>query len=192
MYVGAAKNRSGLASLAVCIGTLLVFTTLRARAEDDLFATVRLRGGFDFNPTLVENGRTSALLGFDGAIAAGHEADGYQAGLAAEVSETDYANPTVVASQHQKLTFKIANKDQADVAVTATTTADHSLGIGLSHAITDDLLKRVRESKGESAYSVVTSVPASVTLFLSSTAASLPSASTLIPQSTRISAGLPN
>jgi hypothetical protein len=94
-----------------------------AAAEDDFAASLRLRGGFDSNP-LFSNGTAvggSAFLGTDAALAAARKESNYSLGVAAEASDTQYANPNVVPSLSGKVVLRgMLGDDNASISSTTT------------------------------------------------------------------------
>ncbi|MBY0381973.1 MAG: outer membrane beta-barrel protein [Xanthobacteraceae bacterium] len=94
-----------------------------AIAEDDFVASLRLRGGYDSNP-LFSNGSGaggSAFIGTDAALAAARKADGYSLGVAAEASDTQYANSQVVPALSGKVVLRgMLGDDNASIASTTT------------------------------------------------------------------------
>jgi len=94
-----------------------------AMAEDDFAASLRLRGGYDSNP-LFSNGSVaggSAFVGTDAALAAARKADGYSFGVAAEASDTQYANSQVVPALSGNVVLRgMLGNDNASVASTTT------------------------------------------------------------------------
>jgi hypothetical protein len=95
-----------------------------SHAEDTFLASVRLRAGFDANPTLVENPRGTGFIGLDAAFAAGHDNGAWSLGVVGEASSTRYLDQAIVPAESGKLTLAIANKAAADkIGLRATTTA---------------------------------------------------------------------
>lgn len=80
-----------------------------AQAEELLLGSVRLRGGFDPNPTLLPGGKSSAFTGLDGAFAAGREQDGRKVGLVGEYERTDYFSSGLVPTDRAKLSLEAEN-----------------------------------------------------------------------------------
>jgi hypothetical protein len=80
---------------ALLCGSLLVAALHPARADDEFVASLRLRGGFDSNPQFSNGGGIggSAFIGTDASMAAAHKDGDTSLGVAAEASQTQYANP---------------------------------------------------------------------------------------------------
>jgi hypothetical protein len=97
-----------------------------ARAEDVALASLRLRGGYDANPTLSAQGRGTGLIGADLAFAVGTENDDVKAGIVGEASVTRYADPAVLPSRHEKLKLELANKEQGGLSLRSTTSLEQT------------------------------------------------------------------
>ena len=112
--------------LATCACGFAAVTIAGARAEDVALASLRLRGGYDANPTLSAQGRGTGLIGADLAFALGTENDDVKAGIVGEASATRYADPSILPGHHEKLKLELANKEQAGLSVRSTTSLDQT------------------------------------------------------------------
>jgi hypothetical protein len=101
-----------LPQVFLIVGCLGLIGT-HASAEDDFTASFRLRGGFDSNPQFsIGQGRGSAFIAADTALAAGMKADGYTLGVAAEANTTHYAQPLLTPSRGGKVILRGAIGDE--------------------------------------------------------------------------------
>lgn len=99
-----------------------------ARAEDELAASLRLRGGFDSNPQFsIGNGiGGSAFIGTDASMAAAHKDGDTSLGIAAEASQTQYANPQATPALSGKVIMRgMLGSDDLNVS-SVTTISDVS------------------------------------------------------------------
>jgi hypothetical protein len=113
---------------AVLCGSLLVAAFHPAWAEDEFAASLRLRGGFDSNPQFsTGNGiGGSAFIGTDASMAAAHKDGDTSLGVAAEASQTQYANPQATPALSGKIVIRgMLGGDDLNVS-SVTTIADTS------------------------------------------------------------------
>jgi hypothetical protein len=105
----------------------MAFIGSAAAADDDFTASFRLRGGFDSNPQFsAGQGRGSAFVATDTALAAGTKADGYTLGVAAEANATHYAQPQLTPSLGGKVILRGSLGDDDFRLDSTTTFADTS------------------------------------------------------------------
>lgn len=99
-----------------------------ARAEDEFAASLRLRGGYDSNPQF-SNGSGiggSAFIGTDASMAAAHKDGDTSLGIAAEASQTQYANPQATPALSGKAIIRgMLGSDDLNVS-SVTTVSDVS------------------------------------------------------------------
>jgi hypothetical protein len=113
---------------AVLCGSLLVAAFHPAWAGDEFAASLRLRGGFDSNPQF-SNGSGiggSAFIGTDASMAAAHKDGDTSLGVAAEASQTQYANPQAMPALSGKIVIRgMLGGDDLNIS-SVTTIADTS------------------------------------------------------------------
>lgn len=113
---------------AVLCGSLLVAAFHPAWAGDEFAASLRLRGGFDSNPQF-SNGSGiggSAFIGTDASMAAAHKDGDTSLGVAAEASQTQYANPQAMSALSGKIVIRgMLGSDDLNIS-SVTTIADTS------------------------------------------------------------------
>ncbi|MEH6950162.1 outer membrane beta-barrel protein [Nitrobacter sp. NHB1] len=128
--------------IAGCVGLI----GSHASAEDDFTASFRLRGGFDSNPQFsIGQGRGSAFIAADTALAAGMKADGYTLGVAAEANATHYAQPLLTPARGGKVILRGSIGDD-DLKLDSTSTIADTSTYNLRST---DLIQSVR---GEARY----------------------------------------
>lgn len=128
--------------IAGCLGLI----GSHAFAEDDFTASFRLRGGFDSNPQFsIGQGRGSAFIAADTALAAGMKADGYTLGVAAEANATHYAQPLLTPARGGKVILRGSIGDD-DLKLDSTSTIADTSTYNLRST---DLIQSVR---GEARY----------------------------------------
>lgn len=111
----------------VLCAACMAFIGSAAAADDDFTASFRLRGGFDSNPQFsAGQGRGSAFVATDTALAAGTKADGYTLGVAAEANATHYAQPQLTPSLGGKVILRGSLGDDDFRLDSTTTFADTS------------------------------------------------------------------
>ena len=111
----------------VLCAACMAFIGSAAAADDDFTASFRLRGGFDSNPQFsAGQGRGSAFVATDTALAAGTKADGYTLGVAAEANATHYAQPQLTPSLGGKVILRGSLGDDDFKLDSTTTLADAS------------------------------------------------------------------
>src|SRR3569623_288638 len=113
---------------AVVCGSLLVAALHPAWAEDEFAASLRLRGGFDSNPQFsTGNGSGgSAFIGTDASMVAAHKDGDTSLGVAAEASQTQYANPQATPALSGKIIIRgMLGGDALNIS-TVTTIKDKS------------------------------------------------------------------
>jgi len=86
-------------------------------AEDEMIASLRLRGGYDSNPVLLAAPRGLAFAGMDAVAVLGRKADGLSAGLVAEASHTRYEDASVDPVQRYKLRAQFENPERNGLSV---------------------------------------------------------------------------
>lgn len=93
---------------ALLCGSLVVAVTHPAWAEDEFVASLRLRGGYDSNPQFSNGGGIggSAFIGTDASMAAAHKNGDTSLGIAAEASQTQYANPQATPALNGKVIIR--------------------------------------------------------------------------------------
>ncbi len=120
--------RGGMLRNALLCGSLIVAAIHPALAEDDFVASLRLRGGLDSNPQF-SNGSGiggSAFIGTDASMAAAHKDGDTSLGIAAEASQTQYANPQATSGLSGKVIMRgMLGSDDLNVS-SVTTIADVS------------------------------------------------------------------
>jgi hypothetical protein len=84
--------------------------------------SVRLRGGFDSNPTLISPAEGSVFSGIDAAIAGGATTEDYAIGVIGELGATTYADSSITRSQHALLELTLKNSDPKFWSLKSTTT----------------------------------------------------------------------
>lgn len=95
-----------------------------AVAEEEFLASVRLRGGYDTNPTLNLGGAgATAFAGVDVAFVHAKANDKFTAGLVGEATTTQYRNEEVAPLQRYRLALNLANKEQDGISIRTDTTA---------------------------------------------------------------------
>lgn len=79
-----------------------------ARAADEFAASLRLRGGYDSNPQFSTGSGIggSAFIGTDASMAAAHKDRDTSLGIAAEASQTQYANPQATPALSGKVIIR--------------------------------------------------------------------------------------
>ena len=126
-----------------------------ALAEETFLASVRLRGGFDTNPTLQPAGASSAFVGLDAAFAAGREANGILYGVVGDASTTRYLSAAVVPVERGNIVATIASKPGLDELGWRSTTTASSLSTYDTRSA--DLIQSLRlERDGKNFRSFVT------------------------------------
>ena len=110
--------------MGLCAGVMLAGAS-GVRAEDDVIASLRLRGGYDTNPQFSTGSGIggSAFIGTDAALAAGTKEKDYSYGVAAEASTTQYANPLAVPALSGKVILRGTYGDEAANIASTTTIA---------------------------------------------------------------------
>ena len=99
-----------------------------ARAEDEFAASLRLRGGYDSNPQFANGSGIggSAFIGTDASMAAAHKDGDTSLGIAAEASQTQYANPQATPALSGKAIIRgMLGSDDLNVS-SVTTVSDVS------------------------------------------------------------------
>lgn len=98
---------------------------LPAMAAEEFAASFRLRGGYDSNPLLVPNGKGSALAAWEAAAVYGHDNGEWVTGATGEAALTRYREPVFEPIQNYRLRLRLANKNQNEISLDATTTLVH-------------------------------------------------------------------
>jgi len=95
-------------------------------ADETWAASLRLRGGYDGDPTLGAGGkRPSAFAGLDAAVIAGRETTEQAAALTLESSSARYQDGSIAPLQEHKVRLDLANKDQGGISLKLTTAAEY-------------------------------------------------------------------
>lgn len=117
--------RRAFQALWLC-GLLGAMPIMVASAEDVFISSARLRGGFDANPMMLPQAKSSAFGGVDGAIALGRGDDDDAIGLVGEFQRTDYSNRDIVASQRYRVDFKAQTTFAEDWSLRSNTSAEQT------------------------------------------------------------------
>ncbi len=135
---------------ALLYGSLMVAAIHPAWAEDDFAASFRHRGGFDSNPQF-SNGSGiagSAFIGTDASMAAAHKDGDTSLGVAAEASQTQYANPQVTPALSGKVIIRgMLGSDDLNVS-SVTTISD----ISTYDLRSSDLIQSVKDEAKVGSY----------------------------------------
>lgn len=108
----------------ILMAALALGNTDVAADEEEFLASVRLRGGYDTNPTLNPGGAgASAFAGIDAAFVSGKGNDRFIAGLVGEATVTQFRDEEIAPLQRYRLAFNLANKQQDGVSIRTDTTA---------------------------------------------------------------------
>src|SRR3569623_3085573 len=113
---------------AVVCGSWLGAARQPAWAEEEVAASLRLRGGIDTNPQFsTGNGiGGSACIGTDAPMVAAHKDGDTRLGVAAEASQTQYANPQATPALSGKIIIRgMLGGDDLNIS-SVTTIADTS------------------------------------------------------------------
>ncbi len=104
----------------------LAFGILPTTAAEEFAASFRLRSGYDSNPLLSPLGKGSALLAWEAGVAYGRDTGDWITGATGEASQTRYREQEFEPVQKYRLRLRLANKEQSDFSLDATTTFSHS------------------------------------------------------------------
>jgi len=113
---------------ALVCGGLAAAAIHPAWAADEFAASLRLRGGYDSNPQFSNGGGVggSAFIATDVSMAAAHKDGDVSLGIAAEASQTQYANPQVTPALSGKVIIRgMLGGDDLNIS-SVTTVADTS------------------------------------------------------------------
>jgi hypothetical protein len=108
----------------VCF-VVLMLGVLPAPATEEFAASFRLRSGYDSNPLLAPRGKGSPLIAWEGAAVYGRDLGEWIAGATGEASFTRYREQEFEPVQNYRLRLRLANKNQNDISIDATTTLAH-------------------------------------------------------------------
>lgn len=109
---------------AFCV-VCLVLCSLPAGAAEEFAASFHLRGGYDSNPLLAPQGKGSALTAWEAAAVYGRDTGEWITGASGEAAATRYQNQEFEPVQSYRLRLRLANKEQNDISIDATTTLSH-------------------------------------------------------------------